>query len=106
MKIAVRASRTMTRRTMLGTLGVIALAAASGTLTPPRPAGAQPLGLNESLDEAMTRVFGSRSNKDGGSLINLEIPLIAENGDGVLESVRVDYPKTPTSYVKYLYVVE
>src|SRR2546429_9938890 len=80
MKIAVRESRTMTRRTMLGTLGVIALAAASGTLTPPRRAGAQPLGLNEGLDEARTRVFGSRSIKDGGSLIKLDISLIAENG--------------------------
>ncbi len=105
MKIAVRESRTMTRRTMLGTLGVIALAAASGTLTPPRRAGAQPLGLNESLDEAMKRVFGSRSIKDGGSLIKLDIPLIAENGAVVPVSVRVDSPMTPTSYVKHIYVV-
>src|SRR6266704_1457161 len=105
MKIAVRESRTMTRRTMLGTLGVIAVTAASGTLTPPRRAGAQPLGLNESLDEAMKRVFGSRSIKDGGSLIKLDIPLIAENGAVVPVSVRVDSPMTPTSYVKHIYVV-
>jgi len=89
MKIAVRESHTMTRRTMLGTLGVIAVTAASGTLTPPRRAGAQPLGLNESLDEAMKRVFGGRSIKDGGSLIKLDIPLIAENGAVVPVSVRV-----------------
>ena len=89
MKIAVRESRTMTRRTMLGTLGVIAVTAASGTLTPPRRAGAQPLGLNESLDEAMKRVFGSRSIKDGGSLIKLDIPLIAENGYVVADKNRI-----------------
>ena len=105
MKIAVRESRTMTRRTMLGTLGVIAVTAAIGTLTPPRRAGAQPLGLNESLDEAMKRVFGSRSINDGGSLIKLDIPLIAENGAVVPVSVRVDSPMTPTSYVKHIYVV-
>src|SRR2546422_11469872 len=104
MKIAVRASRTMTRRTMLGTLGVIALAAASGTLTPPRRARAQPLGLNESLDEAMTRVVGSPSLKDGGGLIKLDIPPIAENGAVGPRSVRGDPPRAPTSYVQHRYL--
>src|SRR5438034_5286019 len=95
MKIAVRASSTMTRRTTLGTLGVIAVTAASGTLTPPRRAGAQPLGLNESLDEAMKRVFGSRSIKDGGSLIKLDIPLIGRNRAVIPVLDRVDDPATP-----------
>jgi len=53
----------------------------------------------------MKRVFGSRSIKDGGSLIKLDIPLIAENGAVVPVSVRVDSPMTPTSYVKHIYVV-
>ena len=65
MKIAVRASRTMTRRRMLETLGAIGVAAASGVLTAPRPARAQQLGLHESVDGALKRVFGSRPIRDG-----------------------------------------
>src|SRR5438034_11685535 len=53
----------------------------------------------------MKRVFGSRSIKDGGSLIKLDIPLIAENGAVVPVSGRVDSPMTPTSYVKHIYIV-
>src|ERR671924_206593 len=56
-KIAMRDSSTMTRRRMLETLGVLGVAAASGVLAPP-PASAQQLGLNESVDVAMKRVFG------------------------------------------------
>src|SRR5439155_1582118 len=56
-KTAMRGSSTMTRRRMLGTLGALGVAAASGVLSAPRPARAQPLGLNESVDVAMKRVF-------------------------------------------------
>jgi sulfur-oxidizing protein SoxY len=100
-----RESRTMTRRRMLETLGAIGVAAASGVLPAPRPARAQQLGLHESVDEAMKRVFGSRPIKDGTSLIKLDVPLIAENGAVVPVSVRVDSPMTPTSYVKHIYIV-
>jgi sulfur-oxidizing protein SoxY len=99
-----RDSSTMTRRRMLETLGVLGVAAASGVLAPP-PASAQQLGLNESVDVAMKRVFGGRPIKDGASLIRLDIPLIAENGAVVPVSVRVESPMTPTSYVKHIYIV-
>ena len=95
----------MTRRRMLETLGALGVAAASGVLTAPRPARAQPLGLNESVDVAMKRVFGGRPIRDGENLIKLDIPLIAENGAVVPVSVRVDSPMTPTSYVKHIYIV-
>ena len=100
-----RGSSTMTRRRMLETLGVIGAAAASGALTAPARARAQQLGLNESVDDAMKRVFGRRPIKDGASLIKLDLPLIAENGAVVPVSVRVDSPMTPTSYVKHIYIV-
>lgn len=100
-----RESSTMTRRRMLETLGVVGVAVASGVLPAPRPARAQALGRNESVDEAMTRVFGNRPIKDGASLIKLDVPLIAENGAVVPVSVRVDSPMTPTSYVKHIYIV-
>ena len=95
----------MTRRRMLGTLGALGVAAASGVLAAPRPARAQPLGLNESVDVAMKRVFAGRPIRDGENLIKLDIPLIAENGAVVPVSVRVDSPMTPTSYVKHIYIV-
>src|SRR2546427_165233 len=100
-----RGSSTLTRRRMLGTLGALGVAAASGVLAAPRPARAQPLGLNESVDVAMKRVFAGRPIRDGESLIKLDIPLIAENGAVVPVSVRVDSPMTPTSYVKHIYIV-
>src|SRR5438874_57994 len=100
-----RGSSTMTRRRMLETLGVLGVAAASGALAAPRPARAQPLGLNESVEVAMRRVFGGRPIRDGGSLIRLDLPLIAENGAVVPVSVRVDSPMTPTSFVRHVYIV-
>ena len=100
-----RSSPTVTRRRMLETLGAIGVAAASGVLTAPRPARAQQLGLHESVDEALKRVFGSRPIRDGAGLIKLDTPLIAENGAVVPVSVRVDSPMTPTSYVKHIYIV-
>src|SRR3989454_89567 len=104
-KTAMRGSSTLTRRRMLGTLGALGVAAASGVLAAPRPTRAQPLGLNESVDVAMKRVFAGRPIRDGESLIKLDIPLIAENGAVVPVSVRVDSPMTPTSYVKHIYIV-
>ena len=92
---------------MLGTLGALGVAAAAGTLVvgAPSPAGAQQLGVNESAEAAMKRVFGGRPMKDGSSVIKLEIPLIAENGAVVPVSVTVDSPMTPTNYVKHIYIV-
>ena len=97
----------ITRRAMLGTLGGLGAAAATGALLTgaPRTACAQQLGLNESVEEAMKRVFGGRPMKDGSSVIKLEIPLIAENGAVVPMSVTVDSPMTPTNYVKHIYIV-
>ncbi len=97
----------ITRRAMLGTLGALGVAAATGTLVvgAPSPAGAQQLGVNESAEAAMKRVFGGRPMKDGSNVIKLEIPLIAENGAVVPVSVTVDSPMTPTNYVKHIYIV-
>ena len=95
----------VTRRTVLGTLGLLGLAAATGALAAPSTASAQALGLQETVDAALKRIFGGRPMKDGSSLIKLEIPLIAENGSVVPVSVEVGSPMTPTNYVKHIYVV-
>jgi sulfur-oxidizing protein SoxY len=97
----------LTRREMLGALGVLGVAAAAGggvALTA-APAAAQALGDNEKVETGLARVFGGRPMKDGASLIKLDVPLIAENGAVVPVSVEVSSPMTPQSYVKSIYVV-
>ena len=95
----------ITRRSMLGTVGLLGAAAVTGALAVPRPAPAQALGLQETVDGAMKRVFGSRPIKDGSSAVKLEIPFIAENGAVVPVSVEVNSPMTATSYVKHIFVI-
>jgi sulfur-oxidizing protein SoxY len=99
----------MTRRTVLGTLGVLGAAAATGTVTigTARPAMAQPprFGQQESVQDALKRLFGTRPIKDGSALVKLDIPLIAENGAVVPVSVEAQSPMTPQNYVKDIYVI-
>ena len=94
----------VTRRSVLGTLGALGAAAAAGALAP-RPAAAQSLGQQETVEAAMKRLFGTRPIKDGIALVKLDIPLIAENGAVVPVVVEVNSPMTPTSYVKHIYIV-
>jgi len=94
-----------TRRSVLRALGTLGAAAAVGTLTGPRPARAQALGQQETVEAAMKRVFGTRAIKDGSALVKLDVPLIAENGAVVPVSVEVNSPMTPSNYVKHIYVV-
>jgi sulfur-oxidizing protein SoxY len=92
----------VTRRAVLGGLGAAAMV---GTLVGPRPAAAQVLGIQETVEAGLKRVFGGRPIKDGGGLIKLDIPLIAENGAVVPVSVEVSSPMTPANHVKHIYVV-
>jgi sulfur-oxidizing protein SoxY len=95
----------MTRREVLGALGVASVVAVAGQALVPGPAAAQALGQNEPVDAALKRVFGGRAMKDGAGVIKLDIPLIAENGAVVPVAVEVNAPMTPQSYVKHIYVV-
>ena len=96
------------RREALKTLGALGVGLAAVGLVPDT-AGAQApapaLGQNESVQDAMKRLFGGKPIKDGSALIKFDIPLIAENGSVVPVSVNVDSPMTPASYVKHIYVV-
>ena len=102
-------AESVTRRTMLGTLGVLGTAAATGALSigvaPPASAQQAQFGQQESVQDALKRLFGARPMKDGGALVKLEVPLIAENGAVVPVSVEVQSPMTPQNYVKGIYVV-
>ena len=101
----------MTRRSALGTLGAVGAALATGTLSIGAPARAQAqgqsqaLGLQESVQDGLKRVFGGRAMKDGAALIKLDIPPIAENGAVVPVSVEVNAPMTPASHVKSIWIV-
>ena len=97
----------VTRRAVLGTLGALGVVAAGGGFiaSTPGKAHAQALGQNESVQDAMKRLFGDKPIKDGAAVIKLDLPLIAENGAVVPISVNVDSAMTPTNYVKHIYVV-
>ena len=97
----------MTRRAMMERLGALGVAAAAGGLVAgvPGTARAQALGQNESVQDAMRRLFGAKPIKDGAASVKLDVPLIAENGAVVPVSVSVDSPMTPTNHVKHIYVV-
>src|ERR1051325_7716901 len=97
----------ITRRRVLGTLGVLGAAAAMGAPALPRPAVAQQpeFGGQEAVGDALKRLFGTRPIKDGGALVKLDIPLIAENGAVVPVSVEAQSPMTPQSYGKSINVV-
>ena len=97
--------REMTRRSVLGTLAAAGAAAVAGVTVSARPAAAQALGQNETVEAALKRVFGGKAMKDGGGVIKLDVPLIAENGAVVPVSVEVSSPMTSQSYVKHIYVV-
>jgi sulfur-oxidizing protein SoxY len=94
----------VTRRTALRMLGGLAVAGglAAGV---PGTAQAQALGQNESVQDAIKRLFGGKPIKDGAAVIKLELPLIAENGAVVPVSVSVDSPMTATSHVKHIFIV-
>jgi sulfur-oxidizing protein SoxY len=97
----------ISRRRMLGTLGVLGVAGATGALTlgVPRRAEAQALGVHENVAAGLRRLFGTRPLRDGGGVVKLDVPLIAENGAVVPVAIEVTSPMTGQSYVKHVYVV-
>ena len=58
------------------------------------------LAPEEPVDKTVQRLFGARPIRDGASIMNLDLPLIAEDGGNVAMSVEVKSPMTPQSYVK------
>jgi sulfur-oxidizing protein SoxY len=95
----------LSRRTVLAGAAatVTALAVAHARVAAQVPAPA--LGRQESVQDGLRRLFGSRPIKDGAGVVKLDIPLIAENGAVVPVTVDVTSPMTPASYVKHVYVV-
>jgi sulfur-oxidizing protein SoxY len=95
------------RRAALRLLGALGVSAAAGGLAvgAPARAHAQALGQNESVQDAMKRLFGDKPIKDGSASVKLDLPLIAENGAVVPVAVEVTSPQTAQSYVKSIYII-
>ena len=84
------------RRQALMALGALAAGAAAGRLgvTDAHAQSAPTFGQNESVQDAMKRLFGGKTIKDGSAVIKLDIPLIAEQSDGTLLQVARDVKVT------------
>ncbi|HYE94351.1 MAG TPA: thiosulfate oxidation carrier protein SoxY [Terriglobales bacterium] len=97
----------ITRRTMLGVLGAAAAASTlpTGSVRPAAAQAAPQFGQQESVQDALKRLFGARPIKDGSAVIKLDIPLIAENGAVVPVSVEAQSPMTAQNHVKHIYVI-
>jgi sulfur-oxidizing protein SoxY len=102
----------ITRRRALAALGALGMAATSGSLgaapAPPavaQPAAPPPLWAQESVGDALKRLFGSRPLKDGAGVVKLDVPLIAENGAVVPVAVEVNSAMTAANHVRHIYVV-
>src|SRR5438552_17528275 len=94
----------MTRRSALGTFGAVGAALAPGTLSIGTPARAQAqgqseaLGLQESGQDGLKRVFAGRPMKDGAALVKLDIPPVAENGAELPGRDDAHPPTPPASH--------
>jgi sulfur-oxidizing protein SoxY len=97
----------VTRRRVLGGLGVLGLTVATGRGVRAAPAAAaEPaLGVQEKVDDGLRRLFGTRPIKDGRGTVQLDIAHIAENGAMVPVGVDVTSPMTPADHVRRIYVV-
>ena len=95
----------LTRRAWLG-LAALGAAVVAGRPWPARAQGnLANLAPEEPIAETMKRLFGGRPIKDGGALISIDMPLIAEDGASVPIAVDVKSPMTPESHVKAIYIL-
>lgn len=90
---------------LAGAAATVTTLAVAGPARVAAQAPAPALGRQETVQDGLRRLFGSRPIKDGAGVVKLDIPLIAENGAVVPVTVDVTSPMTPASYVKHVYVV-
>jgi sulfur-oxidizing protein SoxY len=98
-------SSTVTRRAWLGLAALGAAVAAWRPRSAPAQGHLANLAPEEPIAETLKRLFGGRPIKDGGALITIEMPLIAEDGGAVPIAVEVKSPMTPENHVKAIYIL-
>jgi sulfur-oxidizing protein SoxY len=86
------------RRLLLCTLALPSIALAQGT-----DADGTGLRREEAADATLRRLLGSAEPKEGR--VHLALPEIAESGNSVPLTVRVDSPMTESEHVKVVHVV-
>lgn len=103
---------TVSRRTVVKTLGVLGVAASAVslrlmTLTQALAQAAPPGAVQpeEKVEATLKRLFGSRPISPADGKVKLEVPLIAENGSVVPATVEADLPMSPANYVKNIYII-
>lgn len=87
----------VSRRSFLLTLAGAAAAAA----VPALPRAAHAAGT---LEEAIKKAVGDKSVSDGGDVISLDLPQIAENGNTVPLGVTVDSAMSGDDMVKHIHI--
>lgn len=106
-------SGSVTRRAALATMGKVAgcgLAAAvlgTGFLMGPSWA-ATDLGKpqpEETIDQTIKRLFGDTEIQDGQSMIDLKLPVIAENGSVVQARIEAKLPAGDSRHVQDIYII-
>jgi sulfur-oxidizing protein SoxY len=99
------------RRALLRAAGWLGLGVVMGRYGPGAPSVAAAQGFpkdllpEETVDQTLKRLFGTRPIKDAAGAIKLELPLIAENGAVVPIAVEVQSPMTAADHVKTLYII-
>lgn len=86
-----------TRRQLMAGAAAAGVAIVSGM-----PAGAQTLGTREVMEAAIREVTKGAEVRQGR--VKLELPELAENGNGVPMTVTVDSPMTEADYVREIHV--
>jgi predicted secreted protein len=94
-------TKELTRRAMLSSaskltvvgLGIALIGSAvfapASASVPGSPGSLQP---EETVEETITRLFGDREIRDGGDVITLDVPAIAENGAVVPTLIETSLP--------------
>lgn len=98
-----RETNGISRRTVLRTLGGLALGVGAGLFTSKSAWAEAP--PEETVDATIARLFGGRTIADGSGMMKLELPPIAENGAVVPMSVQADSPMSEQDYIKNIYII-
>ncbi len=91
------AAQTVSRRQFVITVAAGSAAAAALSLAAPSAVFATEDA--KTLDEAIKHVVGDKELMDGASVITLELPQIAENGNTVPLGISIDSPMTEADHV-------
>lgn len=60
---------------------------------------------DEAVESTLRRLFGGRSMLSGEGKIQLELPLIAEDGSNVAVAVETNLPVSGATQVKHIYII-